>query len=147
MSPTVASESSVEAGVLECVGATFGWSAQDIPIEIPLYEQFGAESLDFMDIESRLRHRFDVAVNISGVVQMAGVHYRDEILADGRLTQSGYDKVAGLIPEVLRLERVYSHDVQRLLSVRVLTRLVMHALAEERCGINSRSNSNNGARQ
>lgn len=103
---------------------------EQLTIDGSLVGEFGADSLDFVDVVFRLEERYRVVIPLDAIEE--AVARADNAIIDGRLSERGLQRIRTLMPELCpRLTTsVKPNEIQTLFTAETFVRLVAWRLCD-----------------
>jgi acyl carrier protein len=122
----------VEARMRALVADSLALPKDDVKTESRLFEDLGADSLDFIDIVFSIEKAFGVKVRDSELDFLSRLDFSSpEVMRDGYLTRETLERLGEWLPplrEVAAQDRVTPRDLFSLISVETLCLLVARKL-------------------
>jgi acyl carrier protein len=122
----------VEARMRALVADSLALPKDDVKTESRLFEDLGADSLDFIDIVFSIEKAFGVKVRDSELDFLSRLDFSSpEVMRDGYLTRETVERLGEWLPplrEVAAQDRVTPRDLFSLISVETLCLLVARKL-------------------
>ena len=121
----------IQQHVREAVSLALGLDTDELNMGVSLVNQYGAESLDFLDIAFRLERDFDIRLPRQSMLERAIDQYgADLFIVDGKLTAGGAEFIRRGLPEVKEKvsEGMGEDNLPSLLTADTWVRLVVTIL-------------------
>lgn len=132
----VVAQGEVEAAVAQAVAKALDMKPENVALGASLQEEYGAESLDILDIVFSLEKRFRIRLPKNNLVQLAQQRFGEgSFVNQGEFTELGLRVLREMRPEIdpaLFRPGLRLHDVSRLVTAQTFVRLVMRLLEGKR---------------
>ena len=119
--------------VKEAIVLALGVDEEDLDLDASLMDDFGAESLDYLDIAFRLERQFDIRIPRQNMMEKASEQYGEErFFNDGVFTEDGLSLLKLAMPEVedKLVEGMTEEDIPAIITARTWIRIVDTILSE-----------------
>ena len=130
--PSIPEETIIKE-VTEAIVLALGVEEEEVTLDASLIDDFGAESLDYLDIAFRLERRFDIRIPRQNMLDKATEEYGEDIFfKDGELTTEGAAFLRAAMPEAHDKinEGMTEEDIPALFTPRTWIRVVNTIISE-----------------
>lgn len=130
---TTTTPQEIETAVRAIVAESLAIPASDVPPDVSLIGELGAESLDFLDIVFKLERTYGIQVTRGELERAArGDMSDDEFAPGGVISEAGLARLRELMPEVAEQIKPGLHPGQilSLFTVQTFVHLVVGKLAQ-----------------
>ncbi|MBF0362483.1 MAG: acyl carrier protein [Oligoflexia bacterium] len=114
---------------------TLDVAADQLDENASIIEEYGADSLDFLDLLFKLEEEYKITLERGAIVKGAqGDLSDDDFVKDGYLTSAALERLKVVMVEVPKErfpEKLKIQDMMSLFTAKTFTRIVMEQLAEK----------------